>query len=231
MLDLLKFSELLISGRRVNILGFWGIEKGIFIKRFFSMPYSIPTNQEFNDEIFGKIRRNYLFGEISLRKKPEFFHLELPSPILRKGKLAYHSERRRLIRRAEERVEKISISMEDKETVLKIFHESAKRRGRKIPKGISKVLELEGVEVIKVYVGELVGAIMNLALEDRYLLWQIGWKNYNFLPTYLLHLSIERGFSLGYDVVDFGITTSERAMKVKEEMGCEIESVYIVKFP
>ncbi|MFZ8834546.1 MAG: hypothetical protein ACO2O5_10170, partial [Candidatus Caldipriscus sp.] len=71
MLDILRFSELLISGRRINISGFWGIEKGIILKRFFSMPYSIPTNQELKDEVFAKIREKYIFGEISLRRKPQ----------------------------------------------------------------------------------------------------------------------------------------------------------------
>ncbi len=231
MLDILKFSELLVSGKRINLLGFWGIEKGLIIKRFFSMPYSIPTNQRLDKETFTLIRKRYMFGEISLRIKPEVSHIELPSPILRKNKVKYHSERKRLIRRAEERVEKVSFLKDDKHGVINLLTESAKRHGRRIPKGIGKVLEIDGVDVIKVYVGNLVGTIVNLALDDRYLLWQIGWKDHNFLPTYLIHLSIERGFSLGYEIVDLGITTSKKAMKVKEEMGCEIEKVYIVSFP
>jgi hypothetical protein len=231
MLDLLRFSELLISGRRINISGFWGIEKGIILKRFFSMPYSIPTNQELKDEVFAKIREKYIFWEISLRRKPQIPYVELPSPILKKGKVAYHRERRRLIRRAEEKIKKVSFSKEKVSEVLPLLLERAKKHQRRLPKGIGKVLEIEGIDVIRVYIGDLVGVIINLSLEDRYLLWQMGWKGYNFLPTYLLHISAERGFSLGYDIVDLGITTSEGAMKIKKELGCEIEKVYIVKFP
>ncbi len=88
-------------------------------------------------------------------------------------------------------------------------------------------MKLPGVDVIKVYKEELVGVIVNLRLEDRYLLWQMGWKDFNFLPTYLLHLSVEYALSLGYDKVDFGITRSSKALKVKKELGCIDSFVYV----
>lgn len=229
VLDVLKFSEILIGGKRVEVKGFAGVEKGLFFKRFYSMPYTIPTNQVLEDGVFYTIKRKYIKGEIALRFKPNVEHRDFVSPILRKGYVKYHRERKRLIRRAEERVDTVSFSKNEINKIIKLCEITAKKHGRKIPKNTKMVLDLEGVDVVSVYIGDLVGVIINLALEDRYLLWQMGWKNHNFLATFLLHLSLERGFSLGYDVVDFGITTSEKALKVKEEMGCDLNNlVYVV---
>ncbi len=229
VLDILRFSEILIGGKRVNIKGFWGVEKGLLFKRFYSMPYTIPTDQVLEDGVFYAIKGRYIKGEIALRFKPNVEHGEFVSPILRRGYVKYHRERKRLIRRAEERVDRISFSKSDVDKIIKLCEITAKKHGRRIPKNIKKVLNLEGVDVISVYIGDLVGVIINLALKDRYLLWQMGWKDYNFLATFLLHLSVERGFSLGYDIVDLGITTSERALNVKKELGCDLNSfVYVV---
>ncbi|MEO0139371.1 MAG: hypothetical protein ABIL16_03910 [candidate division WOR-3 bacterium] len=229
VLDILRFSEILVGGKRVNIKGFWGVERGLLFKRFYSMPYTIPTDQVLEGGVFYAIRRRYIKGEIALRFKPDVEHMEFVSPVLRRGYVKYDRERRRLIKRAEERVERISFSKNEVDKVVRLCELTAKKRGRRIPKNIKKVLNLEGVDVISVYIGDLVGVIINLALKDRYLLWQMGWKDYNFLATFLLHISVERGFSLGYDIVDFGITTSERALKVKKELGCDFKNfVYVV---
>ncbi len=229
-LDVIGFSERLSGGRRVEVMGFKGIEKGIFFKRFLSMPYSIPTNQMLSRRVLKELKRRFLFFEVSLLNPPETYTFKLLSPAVFKGRVRYHRERRRLIRRAESSITDIKWKVSDIRKTLKLINLNAKKHGKKNVKNLEKVITMDGVDVIEVYVGEIVGVIVNLMLEDRYLLWQMGWKGYNFLPTYLLHLSIQRGFSLGYDTVDMGITRSERAIKVKYELGCDMNRfVYIIQ--
>ncbi len=231
-LDLDLFGQRLVGGRAVEVGGIKGIERGRFVlKAFYSYPYTLATPQRVEEGTVRLLKKVYVKGEVASVHPTGPVNLRLPSPVVRKGS-RYHRERRRLLRRAEERLEVVEGGFED---FYGLYAKTAEFHGRKpIPlKGLRRVYGLVGVD--KVFVGDgvrVVGAIMSLRLEDRYLLWQMGWdRRYNFLPTFLLHLAIQTGFSLGYDSVDLGISPTPKSLKLKTEMGGDPDRyVYVLRW-
>ena len=233
MLALSRFGELITGGKAVEIEGFPGIEVRRFLlfRSFLSFPYTLPTDTPLPERTLRLIKARYTGGEIALTYHHSAATLTFPSPVVRRG-AKYHRERRRLIRRAEERCEVMEEVPFD--TFYALYSETVKGYGRKpIPeRRMRDVYSLEGVETVGVKVEDrVVGVLMSLALPDRYLLWQMGWEGPNFVPTYLLHLGIERGFALGYDTVDLGISPSPSSLKLKSEMGGDVDrKVYVIRW-
>ncbi|GEM_PF-1118998 len=233
MLDLRVFGEAVVGGRAVSIRGFSGIEtkRFAFLRTFLSYPYTIATSQPLTGPVLDEIKGGFRRGEIALTYPHPLSVLSLPSPVVRRDR-KYHKERRRLIRRAEERSEVVrKVPFEGFYT---LYSRTAKGHGRRpIPRErMERIYPMEGVDVVGVEVdGVLSGAIMSLALPDRYLLWQMGWRGPSFLPTYLLHLALEMGFDRGYDLVDLGISPSPASLKLKYEMGGDPERrVFVIRW-
>ncbi|NPA79809.1 MAG: GNAT family N-acetyltransferase [Thermotogae bacterium] len=232
MLDLILFSERLAHARRVEMDNFWGVERRRFLLRtFLSFPYTIATPQRLEPRTLAALKGRYHRGEIALTYPHRMASISLVAPAVR-GRPKYHRERRRLIRRAEERCE---ITEPDFTTFYALYSETAKARGRRpIPEAaMRRIYRMRGVDVIGVSVdGRTVGAIMNLALKDRYLLWQMGWnRDFAYLPTYLLHLSITAGLERGYDLIDLGISPPTASLKLKREMGGDTDRrIYVIRW-
>lgn len=233
MLSLKEFGERVVGGRYVEVEGFPGIEvrRYLFFRLFLSFPYTLPTSHPLNSETLRRITGSFTAGEIALLYPHPEAALSFPSPAVRRG-ARYHRERRRLIRRAKEKGE--IVDPLPFEVFYPLYASTVRRYGRRpIPEGrLREVYDLPGVEGVGVAVeGEVVGVLLNLALPDRYLLWQMGWRGFNFVPTYLLHLGISRGFELGYDLVDLGISPSPSSLKLKAEMGGDTDRrVYVVRW-
>ncbi len=232
-LDLRGFGETVTGGKAVDVSGFSGVEvrRWILLRTFLSYPYTVATPQPLTDATLREIKGKYRRGEIALTYPHPASDLSLPSPAVRQRR-KYHPERRRLIRRAEER-SRVARTVPF-ERFYELYSRTAKKYGRRpIPRRrMERVYLMEGVDVVGVEVdGVLSGAIMSLALPDRYLVWQVGWGGPSFLPTYLLHLAIEMGFERGYDVVDLGISPSPSSLKIKHEMGGDPERrVFVIRW-
>ena len=230
MLDLRAFGEAVVGGRAVDVRGFTGVEvrRWFLLRTFLSYPYTVATSQPLGDGTLSEIKGRFHRGEIALTYPHPASVLSLPSPTVRRG-VKYHRERRRLIRRAEERSRVVrEVPFVE---FYSLYSRTVRRYGRRpIPrKRMEAVYSMEGVDVIGVDVGgRLSGAIMSLALPDRYLLWQMGWSGPSFLPTYLLHLAMGMGFERGYDVVDLGISPSPSSLKLKYEMGGDPDRMVFV---
>jgi len=233
LLVLKRFGELITGGKAAEVNGFPGIEvrRFLILRSFLSFPYTLPTDNPLPESTLKVMRARYTRGEIALTYPHGSATLTFPSPTVRRG-AKYHRERRRLIRRAEERCE--VMGEVPFATFYNLYSQTVRGYGRKpIPeRRMRDVYPLEGVETVGVRIGDrVVGVLMSLALPDRYLLWQMGWKGPNFIPTYLLHLGIERGFALGYDIVDLGISPTPASLKLKSEMGGDVDrKVYVIRW-
>ncbi|NPB03575.1 MAG: GNAT family N-acetyltransferase [Thermotogae bacterium] len=230
MVNLNEVGALLTGGKPENVEGFWGIRRQkLIFSEFLSYPYTLASNQSLTPKTLKLIKSLYRRGEIALTYPTPLASLSFPSPIIR-GMPKYHPERRRLIRRAEERVTVVEPAFDG---FYDLYRKTLLSHGRK-PIPYKNFKKLYGM-IDKIGIdsgGELVGALTCLPLDDRYLIWQIGWRReFPFAPTYLLHLAIERGLSMGYDIVDLGISPSPKSMKIKVEMGGDpARNIFVVRW-